>query len=211
MRITHNWIAPDGFKQATNGVRLSDSRYWKVETIWQAGTHASATLTYSGIVSSTNTLAFLDHTWLTNGEDSLILFYRSSPADEWEEVDGYTLITGSLIDKKGTVELDTLKPGEYTLGTHDASYISRGDQLPPNSFVLYPNPADEIVSIRLEIAEPVAISIHDLRGGLQYFKQQSTKKRTELIKIGHFSSGTYIVSIRDKRGFTASKRLILAK
>ena len=90
---------------------------------------------------SLNQLAFLDHTWLTNSEDSLILFYREHAGLDWEEVNGYSLNTGTLVDKKGSVEVDTLKLGEYALGIYDKTVTGIDENRPePIDFRYYPNP-----------------------------------------------------------------------
>ncbi len=211
LRVTHNWVAPDSFKQQKNGVRLSDSRYWKVESNWPSGTFGSADITYSGIISSSNSLGYLDHTWLTNGEDSIVLFFREGPGEEWTEVDSYTVVTGSLIDKKGTVTIDSLKPGEYCLGTIDASVISREEKREHETVIMYPNPARDELKVELRKGKIHRIGVLDVAGELLDLQEFSGENREEIIKTDHFPGGTYIVEIQDKSGNQIQLRLILVK
>jgi hypothetical protein len=118
IRIEYNWVKPDGFKRSDPGIRLSDYHYWKVDGILAPGFLAKGTFTYDG--SSTD---YLDNTLITGKEDSLLILYRASTADDWIPVIRSTFNKGSNDDRKGSFTVDTLKKGEYVLGIYD--YPSR--------------------------------------------------------------------------------------
>jgi aminopeptidase N len=102
VRITHNWVAPDGVTQP--GLRISDSRYWKVEGIFQPGFKARGEFTYDNSMG-------LDKSLIKNPKDSLVILYRSGAGQPWNETSGSR--KGQW--NKGTITVETLQKGEYTL------------------------------------------------------------------------------------------------
>ena len=118
IRIEHNWVQPDDFKQSNPGIRLSDYHYWKVDGIFSAGFRSKATFSYNGSSNPTN--GNIDNTLITGSEDSLTILYRTNTGDDWNVVNGYTVNkSGSSFDKIGNIVIDNLKIGEYCFGFRD--------------------------------------------------------------------------------------------
>ncbi|MEZ5032178.1 MAG: hypothetical protein R2787_12300 [Saprospiraceae bacterium] len=71
--------------------------------------------------------AFLDAGIASPEEDSLVLLYRSSPTEEWQEHPDYKVIALLPTDGKGEVVVQQLSPGEYALALRSIHlYVHRG-------------------------------------------------------------------------------------
>ncbi len=112
LRVTHNWVAPDTLILPHTGLRLSDSRYWTVEGIFPKGFKARAVFSYSNGSG-------LDKTLITSPGDSLVMLYRPGAGHPWEGTPFKH--EGSWMS--GTITVDTLQPGEYTLAVWDRKYL----------------------------------------------------------------------------------------
>lgn len=206
VRVTHNMIAPDPFQNAIPGVDLSDSRYWTVETDFPTGFHANATFSYNGTSSATG---YLDNSWLTNREDSLILFYRKGAGHEWQEANGYTLVIGSPNDKRGTIVLDTLKAGEYTLGQYQNFVgVEEPDMAPAFELQVVPNPTGGRVMLssseNLEI-----VRIFGLDGKeIAYKPMEGNPTATEL-ELGWLPAGIYWLEVTTLKGKTRTEKVVI--
>lgn len=108
LRVTHNWVAADGFILPTTGLRVSDSRYWNVEGILPAGFKAKGKFTYSRANG-------LDNKLITNSDDSLVMLYRPGAGHAWQR----TAFSISGYWTNGTITVDMLQKGEYTLAVWD--------------------------------------------------------------------------------------------
>lgn len=205
VRVIHNFISPDGFQNAIPGVELSDSRYWTVEVAGGVGFQASGTFTYNGTAASSG---LLDHTWLTNREDSLILFYRPGSGYEWEEALGYTVIMGSPNDKRGTIVLDTLRSGEYTLGQYEG-FVSVDDPVSPSwKWEVFPNPSNGRVALRS--SEQLArVRIFDLEGRELGFKPLDGMVGEISLDLRWLPAGMYLLEIEAQNGQSVVEKLIL--
>lgn len=121
VRVEHHFVAPDASKNVIPGLHLSDYRYWNVDGVWSSDFMASATVQYNG---STNAQGYLDNTFITNTEDSLVLMYRPDAESIWQidsdVVHGYQ---GSLTDKIGSFIINNLQKGQYALAIYQANKV----------------------------------------------------------------------------------------
>ena len=112
VRITHNWVAPDSIKLLHPGLRISDSHYWTVEGLFPPGFKARGKFIY-------NSASGLDNTLMTNSNDSIVMLYRTGAGHPWQ---------GTAFKRKGswhsgTITVETLQPGEYSLAVWDRRYL----------------------------------------------------------------------------------------
>ncbi len=114
VRITHNWVAPDSLIDPQAGLRISDSRYWTVEGIFAPGFKAQGIFTYKTAVN-------LDKSLLTNAGDSLVMLYRPGAGKPWKGT-GFSR-QGPWTE--GTITIDNLQKGEYTLAVWDSDYMDK--------------------------------------------------------------------------------------
>lgn len=170
IQVVHNWVAPDaGTDPGLGGVQLA-SRYWKVDGVFPAGFWARMNFTYDGRTTNTNSTStnFLDNTLITHTEDSLVLLYRPGPGNLWQEVNAYTRNSGNLNDKFGNFSVDTLYPGEYTLGMKpdNGTAIQSLEKSNTPGLTVYPNPGDSRVNIQFDLkpGETGRLLLRDITG-----------------------------------------------
>lgn len=159
------WVAADQFKIPHPGIHLNTQRYWKISGTITDDFDATAKLLFNG--QQTTGGGYLDDAFITNSDDSLLLYYRKNPTDEWELYPYYTLNNwGSTVDKRGAFELSKLKTGEYAMGIYDITtpdepvYVGLDCpdfleiEIPENGMLkIFPNPADATISINLPQAD----------------------------------------------------------
>jgi aminopeptidase N len=114
VRITHNWVAPDSLNLLQPGIRISDSRYWTVEGIFPNGFKAKGEFTYKATEN-------LDKTLLTDPKDSLVMLYRTGAGSIWAKTP--FIRKGSWAE--GTITVNKLQKGEYTLGVLNSKYMDK--------------------------------------------------------------------------------------
>lgn len=157
VRITHNWVAPDSLQHPITGFRISDTRYWTVEGIFPEGLYCKGKFSYSRNIS-------LDKNLIRSSGDSIILLYRPDARFEWKGVK--TVKTGNWVGGTLTT-VDSLLPGQYTLGVYDEDYNSSGKLEPaPGLMEVYPNPAQNFCNIYTKIRENGVLNIYSLTGSL---------------------------------------------
>ncbi|MEZ4888814.1 MAG: M1 family aminopeptidase [Chitinophagales bacterium] len=119
LRIEHHWAAPDRMKNAPEGLVFSPNRYWKVDGIRYNLFLASATIAYNG--AATLNGGYLDNDLMGGGSESALqVYYRASPANEWQKVTGVSQDTqGNSNDRRGSFTINNLQFGEYTLAFFD--------------------------------------------------------------------------------------------
>lgn len=204
VQVTHNWVSPDSFWSPRPGIKLSDSRYWTVRGIFPTGFHAQGKFFYNATNSFTGGL--LDHTWMTNGEDSLLLFYRPSAGHDWQQVSNFQRITGSPNDKIGSLLALDLLQGDYCMGTYQNFATS---QAQPQALALkvYPNPSDG--RFHLDLPDPSGsyeVRMMDANGRLLHVLQVENQASVALEKA-YLADGWYLVTVRDAAGRVGSQRV----
>lgn len=168
VRIEHNWVAPDGWKQSNPGIRLSDYHYWKVDGLFDNQFLAKAAFSYNGSNNANN--GYLDNTLITTKEDSLVMLYREGTAADWQIVSSYSInYVGSHTDKIGVLTIDTLKRGEYALAIRD--YTVSINELVENQkpfLQVQPNPVGQSCHIEFDLKgrKQAVLQIIDVRGNL---------------------------------------------
>lgn len=105
-----------------------------------------------------------------------------------------TIYIGSYLDGIWTLDLNLLTTAKNTYAIND--------------IIVYPNPTNGILNISLKRNEKITIKIHDITGKL--LKSLISSSENEIIDIGNFPSGQYIVSIISQRG-VLSKTIQLIK
>ncbi len=123
LAITHHWVAPDPLKLNASNFRLSPNHFWSVDGNWDSDFLSKALITFDGRISS----AGLDADLLKSGEDSLLLFYRANPSDDWMVYPHYQKdMQGSNFNKVGLMRLSELLKGQYCFANGNPS-ISIGE------------------------------------------------------------------------------------
>lgn len=208
VQVTHNWIAPDSFWTPRSGIKISDSRYWTVRGIFPTGFHAQAKFFYNGTTSSNAGL--LDHTWMTNGEDSLVLFYRPSAAYDWQLVSNFVRNTGSPADRIGNLQALDLLQGDYALGTYE-NFVAQAPADMTLGIKVYPNPNDGRFYLDLPTPNDVyEVRLCDGEGRLLHVETVHDQATIALEKA-YLATGWYLVTVRDAAGRVGSQRILIER
>jgi aminopeptidase N len=149
LMVQHHFTAPDPV-EPWSGYIISPNRYHKIDGIFPAGFKGTATMIYDGRSATASGNQFLDNLLFTSpyNEDSLVLLYRSSPAESWSKYPYYTKLMSNTTDKYGTIRIDSIQKGEYALAMKTA--VTAVKEKPVNKLVkITPNPAKETVTLDL--------------------------------------------------------------
>ncbi len=204
VRVEHNWVAPDGFKNPIPGLVISKERYWDIRGIIPPNTIIKGKFQY---VRSTNPLSGgLDNELITGSIDSLVLLYRSNRAENWRIIP-YTRIgtpyTGYLI-------VDTLQDGEYTFGYWNWQQwiYNKPTLLVNDKIIIYPNPAKEECTVQYSFEKGQIVSIYNIMG-TKIFEHKITDKQDKLtILLSQFRKGVYIIEIAEKQSINKTKLIV---
>ncbi len=212
VRVEHHWAGPDATYGTPEGVTISRQRYWNIEGVWPENTKLFASLTYSGIkTTSSMVYGYLDHELIRITEDSLVLLYRPAGDKPWVIYDDYIKNMGSAFDKRGTVTVSNLKKGQYTFGMYDASLASVDDVLiEPAKFKVYPNPADDIVTVEFEEDHDCCLfEITDIYGLVVKSAKIKSKENMQTIDVSDLAPGTYFFGmVTENLGYDRQKIII---
>jgi aminopeptidase N len=200
VRVTHNWVAADSLIFPQSGLRVSDSRYWTVEGIFPQGFKAKGKFNY-------NRAASLDLTLITNSQDSLVILYRKGAGHQWEGTK-FTRQGGWFA---GTITVDTLKTGEYTLAIWDRQYLNTKDNKTDKIHLLniYPNPAKEQVIIEIESKKKAIFSIYDSLGKEVFRKGFNPGSSNFKWTNPNKTSSVFIMKLIDSEGNMIESRKVV--
>jgi hypothetical protein len=205
IRIEHNWIAPDRFKNQANanGFVLADARYWKVEGINLQNIQGLIQFPYNANAGN----FYLDSTWIKNTEDSIRLFYRKDATQEWTFAND-SLRAGSFTDKTGSVYAKEIKAGEYCFGIKRSNYIDPlvsdlcSSSTNVNSYQkekdlnVYPNPTSSQITIEFpnSINTKSLIELFDLTGK-KVMSSKQTSQQKMIVNLPHLPQGIYSLKV----------------
>jgi len=199
VRATHNWVPPDSLRVPVPGLTLSDYRYWTIEGIFPEGFEATGRFFY-------NKNAYLDNTLITNSEDSLVILYRPDASHEWQPV-SFTRVGPWQL---GTIYVEHLRPGDYTLALWDALYVGYNGKPDQNESIrIFPNPADSGVTFETSDAGGGTLTVYDSSGKAVFAKNISPGKRSVYWNCSSVSPGTYLVNFGQGKGFTRSSKIVI--
>jgi aminopeptidase N len=210
--VEHHWIGAVRTPNTPWNIRLSDERYWTVDGLLPDGFSATATVVYDGRELSTPEYGgYLDNKLLSkNPEDSLLLMYRASPWDEWMEYPDYVKTMGSHTDKSGSIKINGLKKGQYTLAMRDkTASLPEGTEKENSAFSIYPNPADH--RLCLSSAQPMGqFIVYDIQGKNVYQADQLNAATEFSLDTSRFATGLYIVKMRSSKGEELSRKVLIS-
>lgn len=208
VRITHNYVKPDPFKSNTGGHRLSNQHFWKVEGIFSPGFKAKARFNYDGSKSITGTYSYLDTSLVIYNGDSLGLFYRSSAAADWSWLNtGFKIKTNTKI---GSIEIDSLMPGEYCFGNvGDTSTVSLSENIFVKGLRIFPNPGKGKIKIVFHTKPQQAVNlritnIEGKKSGEFILRESNNELDLHLL-----TPGAYLFEFSDQMGKKQVQKVII--
>jgi hypothetical protein len=209
VRVEHNFAKPDAFKINTYNFRLNSQHYWRIDGILSAGFLSKLRLNYDGTKTTTGG-SYIDTCLTIINGDSIILLYRKNAADDWKEVENYTKF--KISTKTGYFTVDTLKFGEYVFANGRSNVlIGLEKKSEKNNYLhIYPNPATQLLNVKIDNFNHSLISmieIYDSEGKL--IKQIKNIEADNSIDVSSFSKGSFILSLKNKKGELESKVFVI--
>ena len=198
IRVEHHWASPDGFKDLSKYFlyELSQERYWRVAGNLSNDFTAKLRFSFNGTSTANGNLD--NNLFSISGfhEDSIQLFYRSDPADDWNPLMLSTIQNlGSFIDGYGFVEIDTLMIGEYTWGWKKSNVGLTN--LSKKEWSVFPNPVKGNVIVDVPFSGKLLI--YDLHGKL--INKKILIKGNNQFQFSDSLKGTllFVYQVEDKR------------
>lgn len=206
-RVTHNFVAPDAFKQPIPGLVLANHRFWTLEGNFEKAGKVKGEFTYN---NATTTIGYLDNLFITNSLDSIVLVYRKDRASDWQIVEA---LNQKVVKK---IIVDSIVAGEYALAIKNWNqYHSIENQIADsenNDFKLYPNPATDYITIDFLKCFTGIVSIFDLRAKKIQDYSYTNKIGAVNINCSNLKAGTYIVKVYNTNNkHIQTKELIIQK
>lgn len=204
--VEHNWAPADPMINTTAQIQVSPQRYWRVDGLWNSSFMTSATVAYNGRTTGSN--SHLDHLLITGTEDSLVLLYRPGPGYDWTEYGDYTLNTGpNHTDKAGSVIINTLIKGEYTLGYRGG--LTGIEENTAQLMQVYPNPTLNTwrITLKSENLQNPSFRIYDSRGKM-VSAYSNIQGNDFLIDGSNYPAGIYFLCLYNRGQLIANHKII---
>lgn len=209
VRIIHNYVKPDPFKNNPSQAKLSDQHFWRVEGLFSNGFVTKARFNYDGTKSTAGAYAYMDTLLTLVNDDSLGLFYRRDAAHDWSLVKHATKFASG--GKTGFIEVDTLHTGEYTFGNvGDTAVLNISKPKSEDKRVsVYPNPAAQkfTVDVKNLPLGNLNLSLLDAEGKTVYFSRLQNRSTT--IETKQFARGIYFVKLEQEGKTVYTQKLIV--
>ncbi len=103
-----------------------------------------------------------------------------------------------------------LKLVYYKSASNGFIYSDIAEQTPAASFILYPNPATDELTITTETNEPVDVSVYDMLGK-QLRSIPNSAANSIQVKVSDLSAGYYLLKLTSNRGISSTKGFIIAR
>ncbi|MCC6369854.1 MAG: T9SS type A sorting domain-containing protein [Bacteroidia bacterium] len=209
IRITHNYVKPDPFKNNSGNHRLSNQHYWTVEGIISPGFLAGLRFNYDGTKSTSGNFAYLDTLLTIVNGDSIALFHRANASADWAWVHNAVKFPSS--SKAGFIEVDTLRLGEYTFGNiHDTTWAGIKEKSQHSlKVIVYPNPAKTVLTVNCEASTnaPCTMELIDMNG--RVVLKKTLLSAITRIDLPNLSKGNYVVNVQDELGRSHSSSVLI--
>jgi len=205
--VEHNWAPPDAFKTPNAYYKISPYRYWKVSGILPALFDATGLITYDGRTTMSGGGGYLDNQLLTatNQEDSIVLMYRTDASADWLVFPYYTKTMNNLTDKFGTIKIDSLFLGEYTIAMLTKVTLGIQENENENTVIIYPNPSNGKFTVRSSEFRIQSVEIYNTLGEVIYQKTLNSQLGTLNL---NFPSGIYFLHVKTPDGVAVKKMVI---
>ncbi|MCS6933784.1 MAG: M1 family aminopeptidase [Chitinophagales bacterium] len=207
VRAEHHWIHPEPMQNKIPGVRLNPRRHWTIDASQPLSTGqqfvARLTFPYDG------TDPGLDKDFITQPEDSLLIFYRPNAEADWQPADSfYVDMKNNNTDKKGEIIVYNARKGQYAMGIRLGAYTDTSGVFTDcpyqfsatqnvhagESIHIYPNPADDVLHLRMPPYTFNKIVIHDITGKMIWTGNLTYPEQNLTLDTHAWASGLYFVT-----------------
>jgi aminopeptidase N len=209
VRVEHNWVAPDPLQTPVAGLHLHDYRYWTIDGLFDTTRlKADIRFDFNGTTNQNN--GYLDNTFITTSEDSLVMLYRPDAESEWQLADSFKVNTlGSALNKVGYVTVYGLQKGQYSLAIRNPNVPDTVITIAPCiyssvenatksdvAFQLYPNPANDAVRAEFTKGDFESLLLTDIQGRAMYAVAVNNEETAKTLSLHNLAKGFYFVSLK---------------
>lgn len=206
-QAVHRWVAPDPVLNTALNYRLSNNHYWDIRNL--NNVYAKANIPYDKRQSA----AALDADLVSVTEDSLILLYRADASHDWTEYPYYTKNTGgSTVNGYGSVNIDSLKTGQYCFanGVHGLTSVTQPSHT--NNIIVKVQPNPTTSSFRLSLEDDNAflssVELYNIQGELLELDTDCTGQQSCELSLSNAPAGVYIVRVYLFSGQVLTKKVV---
>lgn len=183
IQATHNWVYPDSLKVPIPGLKLSNSRYWKIDGFIPDEMQAQGRFYYRNSI-------YLDGDLIESQTDSIVILFRESAADDWHIIPQYREGIWSI----GHIFVNELRKGEYTLAVFDLTVGELKKETNLN-YKVYPNPAKGSIKFDFPDKGNYMIQLVDSKGSIIDSLNFTEKRRAWTPRTSNVSPGAYMIYI----------------
>jgi aminopeptidase N len=207
-RAEHHWATPDPMVNLQAGYHLSNYRYWKVDGIFPSPQAIKASLEFDGRNILSGGSGNLDNDLTKNGNDSIILLYRKDASHDWWQFQYYHKVSFSGLSF-GTMEIDSLIPGEYVLANGYSAIGLKEVKEKKVRIKISPNPVLDVLKVK-DVSGDTSVKelmIFTVEGKLMLRQNMHAE---ENIDVSKFRAGNYLIYITQDRSMIYSGKFIVS-
>lgn len=198
LRVEAHFVGPEDDPEIP-GVTMSDSHYW---TIWREN-HDDADIDGSFVYSAT-----MDADIIQSESDSAIILYRRDATEAWHFIP-FTYY-GTYNWRLGKIIVEDIPSGDYAIAAFDKDEIGISEFMQPSKFHIFPNPANEVINVKLD----------NISDGMLIIRDQNARTMMEIpfsatdsfsFKTLKLPKGLYHIECRDKQGGSIGNSLVIIR
>ena len=199
IQATHNWVSPDSLKTQVPGLKLSNSRYWKIDGFIPEGMQAQGRFYYDNG-------QYLDSDLIESQTDSVAILYREGAADDWHIISQTRMGIWSV----GYIFVDELKKGEYTLAAYDLS-VDQVNIEANIDYKVYPNPTKGNIKFDFPSSGEYMVRLVDSKGIIVDSLTFTEKRKKWNPGNGSLGTGPYLLYIYNMDKLISVDKIIFVK
>lgn len=215
LRLMHHWVSPDHHFNPYKGIVLSRQRYFSLEGNWDPAAGYVLRFQYNGTTPQGNwSSGWLDDDLIRGSEDSLVVMYRPHQTASWQIWDNTEWIRGSLLDKRGTVRVKSVLPGEYALAIRKADFFAAKPSVEEEETLLkiFPNPVNSLLTLQWRAKSDFKeMEITNMLGEVVYKQILEPGQKELQIDTSQWSAGMYYAGLSNGIHVYSPKAFIVKK
>jgi len=194
LRVEYNPVPPTAPKTVKPNIyKISEKHFWRIGFMKYNEMQAQFSFTYNTKAEDAELLQGCSYS-------DLVLLYREDASYNWKTMPA--TVTSPNTSGVGTIEVDFILPGEYTLGVGEYVGLNEWE----NNIRIYPNPTTGQLIIDNGQLTINSVEIFDIYGKKQKGERRKEKGESEIvIDISYLSSGIYFVKIQTEKGTKMQK------
>jgi aminopeptidase N len=201
IQVTHHFVAPDSLKIPVEGLKISQNHYWDVNGALSEEFHAQGRFFY-------DSFSELDSDLIQNENDSVVIFFRSHPQNEWQYVSQSRVGNWNI----GYIYTDEVLLGQYTLAVWDKEIVGEKEVVKADQKVkFYPNPTRNKLHVEFENRGDYAIRFYREDGTLLKILKTSGKKVSWKWESSDIISGLLVAEVFEDGKKFATERILIIK